>query len=629
MDGFSNSNMTREPKNQSEAFSKAVSKLEHLRRFNGAPATFWSGLIESMALLCGAQIGVLLRKTAGENSEWRRMLVWPEASSDPKAHLFANALQELGNTAVAQGHCILFLDGSPNSVAADCAIAVRFDSETAGEGWVGAFFIRGCSAPQASAMTSLLRLAQDTPALYRLQRASRESQAALSNFSSVLDLMAMLNAQHRYMAVAMTFCNELASRHKCDRVSLGWFEGEGIRLQAISHTERFQRKMDAVRMLEVAMEECCDQDEFVGWPAAENSLKITRDHEKYAAQHGIQQLCSVPLRLNGRCAGVVTCERNSEAFTDEEQRLLTLSAEMAVRRLSELKQNDRWFGARLASATREKLGRVMGVEHTWAKVIAILVAAGLAVLLFGRMNYRVEAPFIVRTENVAILSAPFEGYIEEVPGRIGDSVDGHSVLLKLDRREWLLQEAAAAADLDRYTREAEKARAAGQLAEMRIAEAQAEQSRVRLGLVRHRLNQSSIMAPFNGVVVEGDLKKRIGAPVKQGDVLFKVARTDQMYVECNVDERDIHELREAATGEAAFASQPRLKFPIQLQRIEPVAQSKDQENTYVARCALTGPTESWWRPGMSGVAKINVGKRTFFWILTHRTVDFLRMWFWV
>ena len=112
-------------------------------------------------------------------------------------------------------------------------------------------------------------------------------------------------------------------------------------------------------------------------------------------------------------------------------------------------------------------------------------------------------------------------------------------------------------------------------------------------------------------------------------VLFKVARTDRMYVECNVDERDIHEVGQIATGEIAFASQPKLKFPMRVERVEPVAQTKDKENYYVARCSLDGPVQSWWRPGMSGVAKINVGKRTFFWIVSHRTVDFLRMFFWV
>ena len=108
------------------------------------------------------------------------------------------------------------------------------------------------------------------------------------------------------------------------------------------------------------------------------------------------------------------------------------------------------------------------------------------------------------------------------------------------------------------------------------------------------------------------MKKRIGAPVKQGDALFKVARTDRMYVECNVKENDIHEVHSEVAGEFAFASQPRLRFPMQLERIEPVAQVKEKDNIFIVRCQFKGAPESWWRPGMSGVAKINVGQRTFF-----------------
>jgi len=36
----------------------------------------------------------------------------------------------------------------------------------------------------------------------------------------------------------------------------------------------------------------------------------------------------------------------------------------------------------------------------------------------------------------------------------------------------------------------------------------------------------------------------------------------------------------------------------------------------------------WWRPGMTGLCKLSTEKRTLFWILTHRTVDFLRMKLW-
>jgi hypothetical protein len=36
----------------------------------------------------------------------------------------------------------------------------------------------------------------------------------------------------------------------------------------------------------------------------------------------------------------------------------------------------------------------------------------------------------------------------------------------------------------------------------------------------------------------------------------------------------------------------------------------------------------WWRPGMSGIAKLDVGRRRIIWIATHRTIDFFQMLMW-
>lgn len=622
--------MARDHKAQAEQFARGTRMVEQLRHFSGPPAQFWPSLLEATSLLSGAEFGLLLRKSGDDSKGWQRVGVWPqEITNSPAVQGFFRLATELANAAHENQTALSPLDGSSTAAATDYGLALKLGVGSPQEGVVAVFYLPAFTEVQAAAATRHLRLVADAPHTYRLQRAAGDSQVKLSHFSSVLDLMALLNAQQRYLAVAMTFCNELAARHKCDRVSLGWLEGEYVKVQAISHTERFEKKMEAIRALEQAMEEALDQEELLVWPPPEGDTRINRDHEAYADGQKIKFLCSIPLRLSGETVGVLTCERNAEVFGEDEQRLLSLCAEMAVRRISELKRTDRWFGARLATATRERLSKLVGVEHTWAKVIAILVAVGLGVLFFGRMNYRVEAPFILRTENVAILTAPFNGFIDEVPVEVGDLVQPGGTLLKLDTKDLLLEEASSLADLDRYTREAEKARANNSLAEMRIAEAQAEQARARLELVRYRLNQAAILSPFAGAVIEGDLKKRIGAPVKQGDALFKVARTDRMYVECDVKEYDIHEVRSDATGEIAFLSRPKLKFPVRLERIEPAAQAKDEDNIFIVRCQFDGPLQDWWRPGMSGVTKINVGKRTFFWIIAHRTIDFLRMFFWM
>ncbi len=80
-------------------------------------------------------------------------------------------------------------------------------------------------------------------------RLVRQAKLDVANFSEALDLMVLLNEEKRYVGAAMTFCNEIAARYKCERTSLGWLKGAYVRVQAISHMERFEKKMEAVQSL--------------------------------------------------------------------------------------------------------------------------------------------------------------------------------------------------------------------------------------------------------------------------------------------------------------------------------------------------------------------------------------------
>src|SRR6185295_11206947 len=287
-----------------------------------------------------------------------------------------------------------------------------------------------------------------------------------------------------------------------------------------------------------------------------------------------------------------------------------------------------WFGARAIESIRATLAKAVGPEKTWVKVLIGICTAVLIALLLPIWRYRVEGSFVVRSDEVSYLTAPFDGYIRSVEARPGDRLEVNAPLLHLNTEELEFEEAAASADYSRYLREAEKARAAKNFAEMRIAQAQAEQSKARLDLVQRRVAQSVLRTPFEGVVIEGDLRQRISAPVKQGDALMRLARLDTLYIEAEIPERDAQEILTKTEGEIAFVAQPRLKFPIRVTQFEPAAAVKDKRNVFLVRCAVVGNPESWWRPGMTGVAKINVDRRTLLWILTHRTVDFLRLYFW-
>jgi multidrug resistance efflux pump len=339
-------------------------------------------------------------------------------------------------------------------------------------------------------------------------------------------------------------------------------------------------------------------------------------------------MCSLPIRSDGKVVAVITCERLESAFTPMEVDQLRLCCDQASRRLVELHQNDRWFGARWLAYGREKGAVLVGPKHTWGKIAALLGVVALIVLFLVRVPYRVEGNFVVKSDDVSFRSAPFDGYIERVHVRPGDTVKAGEPLLKLVTRELELEELGANADLARYQREVEKARATNDLASMRVAMAMVEQSRARLNLVRLRLSEATLKAPFDGVVVEGDLRDRLAAPVKQGDTLMRIARLDNLYVEAEIKERDVQDVLARESGEIAFMSEPKLTFPVRIEKLEPAAFPRSDGNVFLLRCRFENGAESWWRPGMSGLCKVNAERRTLWWILTHRTVDFLRMKLW-
>ena len=601
-----------------------------LRRFAGPPTEFWPAFLGLAGRVAEAARVVLIRSDPADGGRWKQMAEWsaPNATAAGLA-LFRNALLALSDDCARNGVAKRLLP--PEAKVAPpqpLGLAVRLVTIGAKETSLIALFIPQADPAQLDAVAARLQFLADLPQSYQEHSLVEQARYDVEKFAVVLDTLAQVSAQSRYLAAAMALCNGLSSRLHCQRVSLGWLQGGFVQVQAISRTDRFNRKMAAVQSLEKVMEEALDQDDELVWPSPAHYPLINRDHEAFCRDQKLGAVCSVPLRHEGKVEAVLTLERETNPFTEVELQQLRLCCDQVTPRLRDLKRRDRWFGARLAQATRDSAARLIGPEHTWAKLAGVLVAAVILVLCLLKLNYRVEANYILRSHEVRFVSAPFAGYLSEVKVRPGDIVKAGGVIAKLNIDDLLLEEAGALAELTRYQREAEKARAVNQLAEMRVALAQVDEVKARLGRVRYHLERAELKAPFDGVVVEGDLRSRLGSPLEVGEALFRLARLDRLYVEAEVHERDVHEILDKTTGEIAFVSQPQKSHPVRLERVEPAAVPKEGKNSFLVRCNLEGQSEDWWRPGMSGVCKINVGERRLIWILTHRTVDFLRLWLW-
>jgi multidrug resistance efflux pump len=613
-----------------EQQAHAIQELSNLRNFSGPPKEFWPKYLGALGAVASASKAVLLVQDAAKAGDWKRLGEW-SANIGPSriATAFQTRLETFATDCAKQGQSLLSLLEEGSSRNADhYVVATTLPMQRTSQFSVVVLLLSEFS--EAAARESLLRvnLGIDVPESYRQKQANEQASATVQKLATAMDLMVAVNAEKRFLATALAFCNGLSTTFRCQRVSLGWLEGGYVRLRAISRTEKFDPKMQAVRALEAAMDEALDQDEEVLWPAPEGASVSTRDHDKFAAEHKPGYMCSAPLRSDGKPIAVITCERLESPFTPMEVDQLRLCCDQAARRLDDLHHGDRWFGARMWARSKEKAALLAGPKHTTAKIATVLGVAALLALFLVKVSYRVEGNFVVKSDNVSFRTAPFDGYIEQVFVRPGDTVKAGAPLLKLVTRELELEELAAGADLSRYRREAEKARATNDLAGMRVAMALAEQSQARLDLVKLRLGEATLKAPFDGVVIEGDLRDRLAAPVKQGDTLLRIARLESLYVEAEVPERDVHDVLSKQTGEIAFVSQPKLRFPVRVEKLEPAAFPRQEGNVFLLRCSFVGGIQPWWRPGMSGLCKINVEPRTLWWILTHRTVDFLRLKLW-
>ena len=497
----------------------------------------------------------------------------------------------------------------------------------------------------------------DQAALQQIQQDLGRRIADLERLRVAIETLAQINEPERFQAAAMAMCNQLASRWNAERASLGFLKGRYIRLVALSHTEKFTRQMRLVQDIESSMEECLDQDVEVLFPPAENASYVSRATETLAVRHGPNTICSLPLRRKGDVVAVLTLERKSDKpFVLEEVETIRLTCDLVTPRLVNLHDQDKWIGAKAAGAMRKGLALAVGTKYTWGKVAAIAVVGFVLFALLVKGNFKVESPFTLEATEKQVIPAPFDGYLKSVRVSPGDWVLSResskqlqdmgqlafplanpfalpmfdSTLATLDTAELQNQLASARAERLSYLKQADIARRDGKTAEAQVAEASAAKLKADMDQLEYKIAKAVIQAPFDGVVFAGDLKQRVGTHVAVGDVLFEVGKQGGLRAELSVPEDEISYVREKQQGQLATVSYPGQHTKFTVERINPVAEVVKDHNVFKVRVAIDAQdVQSWMRPGMEGIAKVEVGRERYAWLWTHRLINWVRMKLWM
>ena len=488
------------------------------------------------------------------------------------------------------------------------------------------------------------------------QTALRKVRGSTAALDLATRLISSMNSTEGFKGCALQLVNDIARQIAADRVALGWMKGPGsvraagatarrfAEVVAISDTENPDRRVTMVQKIEAAMDECFDQDQPITYPAppaagrggdAVLARAVIHAHRELASSDARLKVASFPMRVidpaGSRIVGVVTLESSSDKPIDPvAAELLQAALDLVAPVLWVRYSDDRNLALRAADSAVKAAAWFVGPKHTIWKVVGVTVMVATLCAFLVRVPYRFGAPFEIQSQSRRIISAPFDGTIRELmPGAMpGDDVKKDQVLFTLDTRERRLSAIETRAQLLQYEREADDALRRGELDKEAEARAKVDQARARLELLNEQIARSSIRSPIDGRIVTGDLRDRVDSAVKLGDKLIEVADLSKKMAIVRVSDQDIGLVSIGQTGEITPKSDPSREFAFVVNRIVPLAQAVEGENSFEVYCELTEELPDSYRPGMEGQAKFNGERHSLAWIASRRVIDTARVWLW-
>lgn len=259
-----------------------------------------------------------------------------------------------------------------------------------------------------------------------------------------------------------------------------------------------------------------------------------------------------------------------------------------------------------------------------------LSLAAVIVLLALPMDYRISAQAELEGITQRAVVAPADGFVRSSFFRAGDIVNKGDLIAQLDDDELKLEQKQIGNEIAELDRQYRQALVDSDLSQSRVVKSQLAQSQAQLDIIEHRLGRTQLIAPFAGVIIQGDLTRSEGAPVDKGQVLFEIAPAGEFRLVLLVDERNMAHLTPGSAGDLYLNTQPGQGLGFVVERIAHVAEAHaGGPQKYRVEATLSDlPAELVLQPGMQGVAKVDAGRRNLIWVLLHRPWHWLVLKWW-
>lgn len=573
-----------------------------------------------IARLCTQISGALqaqLVTTAYEGGPYDQIIIWPKEGGDCSAIAsLVKLLLRNPKRVIRSGIKAHQETGQPQDIL---ACPILFDDRLLG---VVAIAISHRSQPmQHFALKQVDDATKWLETIIQLQSSASKEQ--------LIDLVAVALDNDTFRIAVNEVVNQIAKRLFCQRVSLGFFRSHRVRVDAISHTSRIDRKTKAAQAIRDAMNEALDQAATVLYPTASNSDDlVTRFHAQLSGMQPGTVICTLPMVRNGKPVGALLLERTGglpfspDTVEKGRQIALLLGPVLETRR-----QEEQSVAAKTRDALKTFAGKLFGPKNLPLKVGVAFSIALLMWLALASASFRISGDAVLEAQVSRAVVAPHQGYIATAHARAGDLVKEGDLLASMDDQELRLEHRKWMSLRTQLLREYRKALAASDRAEMAILSAKQAQADAQLTLAEQQLARTHLVAPFYGLVIKGDLSQALGSPVERGEVLYEVAPTGEYRVVLKIDERDIGLVATGQQGRLKLSGIPDHTIAIRIDRLTPVAKAEEGRNFFRVEAVMESHSDLM-RPGMEGVAKIDLGREKLLRIYSRQLVHWLRLMVW-
>ncbi|MGI9273600.1 MAG: efflux RND transporter periplasmic adaptor subunit, partial [Endozoicomonas sp.] len=598
-----------------------------------------------LSLLCQDLAGCFSALVVNCNDEnWTPAAVWPETGAD------TTALTELVDEVIHQKtRLVMPLSPVPGQSQQAYGLGLPVEHSFEKKGEVISVVAVSVRAENANVLKTVMDVLQKSVVWLRvagLEKQQCQMQGSYNRLSEAFDLLAKVLAGHDFDASAMALLSALGISQNSELVALGFLEQNRVKICHLSQSSRFGEKMNVVRRLEAAMTEATDQHRRILCPDVSPGEGQDSDyHQPVILAHkalveGAGQSVSgvgysvltLPLLVDGESVGALILQREGlSPFTEEDAQYCESVVSLSVPYLLKSRSASQSLFRLALTRFRRQLEKLFGKGYPGRKLVAVLSVTLVALLGSLTGEYRLSANATLGTELQRSIVAPVDGFVVKAPVRAGDRVKAGDEMVHLDDRELQLERLRWKSQQVQLRRELQDALGANERARVNIITAQIDQASVQLELVESQIKRTVQRAPFDGLVLSGDLSQKLGGTVRRGESLFEISPLDAWRIQLEVDESRIGDVRLGQEGFLYLSALPETPQTFIISRVTPLTVSRDGGTFYRVEASLqaSGGKLPALQPGMAGVGKIRIDERRLMSIWSRDMLAWLRMQWWI